>query len=109
MFNARDRLAFWEQILHHLGATSLRCARPDIDAIPTLNSTSPPPPAPPKNDSACLLLAQTGASGGKDGSDQNAKNLEKQKESTGFGEFLLFKEWCTRMESNHHAIAGTRT
>lgn len=28
-YNPIDRLAFWEQILHHLGAAVLRCPRPD--------------------------------------------------------------------------------
>ena len=27
--NKLDRLAFWEQILHHLGAATIRCPEPD--------------------------------------------------------------------------------
>ena len=34
---------------------------------------------------------------------------KKKRECSVSEAFLMFKKWCTRMESNHHAIAGTRT
>jgi heme-degrading monooxygenase HmoA len=54
-------------------------------------------------------MAHGGARGQMAAFPENAENLGKTKGIPGFEEFQLFKEWCTRMESNHHAIAGTRT
>ena len=54
-------------------------------------------------------VAQTDLNGRSGGFEKNAKNLEKQTGMPVSEAFLIVKEWCTRMESNHHAIAGTRT
>ncbi len=80
-----------------------------IDSLPSLIAPSTPSIAPSKSGFEGQNVAFSGVMAETVEPSKKPKNLEKQKESSGFEEFLLYKKWCTRMESNHHAIAGTRT
>ena len=78
-------------------------------AYKSLPKLSGPSPDPSKSDLQGQNVAYSGAMAEDIKALENAGNLEKQKESSGFEEFLMYKKWCTRMESNHHAVASTRT
>ncbi len=80
-----------------------------IDSLPSLSKTTAPPPEPPKSDLMGHNLAQTDLNGENGASAESANSLEKTKGMPISEAFLIVKEWCTRMESNHHAVAGTRT
>jgi len=86
-----------------------RSLTPLAQAIDSLPSVGAPPLAPPRSDFSGHFTAQDGAMAENGKNEEMANFLEKQKECSVSEAFLVLKEWCTRMESNHHAIAGTRT
>ena len=79
---------------------------PLSDAINSLPPLSPspqrPPYAPPKGGFSCQKVAETGKM--ELGSKRDFKQKTPEKAA-----FLEEKKWCTREESNLHAVAGTRT